>query len=64
MILFLHIYAHLKNCLKLGPDGRSVPARLRDLGDGTYKIEWTPATVGEIKFYCLKPVDNHLMTHV
>ena len=30
-----------------GPDGRSIPAHLRDQGNGTYKVDWVPATVGE-----------------
>ena len=30
-----------------GPDGRSVPAHLRDNGNSTYKVDWVPNAVGE-----------------
>ncbi|KAK7485457.1 hypothetical protein BaRGS_00023267, partial [Batillaria attramentaria] len=29
-----------------GPDGRNVPARMRDMGNGSYKVDWTPSAVG------------------
>ncbi|XP_076435460.1 filamin-B-like isoform X2 [Babylonia areolata] len=30
-----------------GPDGRSIPARLHDNGNGTYKVDWVPGAVGD-----------------
>jgi hypothetical protein len=33
-----------------GPDGRSIPAHLRDNGNGTYRVDWVPSAVGKLRF--------------
>jgi len=33
-----------------GPDGRIIPAHLRDNGDGSYRVDWVPSSVGEFLF--------------
>ncbi|KAL8600676.1 hypothetical protein ACOMHN_006742 [Nucella lapillus] len=30
-----------------GPDGRSIPVHLHDAGNGTYKVDWVPNSVGD-----------------
>lgn len=40
---------HIKTCIS-NPSGNLTDAVIRDLGDGTYQVEYTPYEEGEFRF--------------
>ncbi len=47
--------------VRLAPDGREVPTRIRDVkGDQNYRIEWTPTMIGESKLTTVAVDTRHI----